>query len=114
MNFVIYADDMILSSPMYSFTLGCNDNIELISTLNYSELNKIADWLAVNKLLLNVQQTRFMIFHYRQWVIAKKDIPCLMNNTVIKQLTEFNFLGLMNEYLNWDSHKKLPIKSHVL
>ena len=43
-----------------------------------------------------------MIFHYRQRVITENDIPYLMiNNTLIKQITVFNFLGLtVNEYMN--------------
>ena len=91
---------------MCSFTRGCDGNIEIVSTLINSELNKIADWLAMNKLSLNVQKTKFMIFHYRQRVITENDIPCLMiNNTLIEQVTEFNFLGLtVNEYMNWNSH----------
>ena len=106
LNFILYADDTTLSSPMCSFTRGCNGNIELISTLINSELNKIADWLAVNKLSLNVKKTKFMIFHYRQRVLMENDIPCRMiNNTLIERVTEFNFLGLtVNEYMNWNSH----------
>ena len=108
LNFILYADDTTLSSPMCSFTRGCNGNIELISTLINSELNKIADWLAVNKLSLNVQKTKFMIFHYRQRVLTENYIPCLMiNDTLIERVTEFNFLGLtVNEYMNWNSHVK--------
>ena len=95
LNFILHADDTTLSSPMCSFTRRCNGNIELISTLINSEMNKIADWLAVNKLSLNVQKTKFMIFHYRQRVLTENDIPCLMiNNTLIERVTEFNFLGL--------------------
>ena len=47
-----------------------------------------------------------MIFHYRQRIITGNDIPRLMiNNTLIEQVTEFNFLGLtVNEYMNWNSH----------
>ena len=106
LNFIVYADDTTLSSPMCSFTRGCNGNIELISTSINSELNKIADWLAVNKLSLNFQKTKFMIFHYRQRVITENDIPCLIiNNTLIERVTEFHFLGLtVNEYMNWNSH----------
>ena len=86
----------------------CNGNIELVSTLINSELNKIADWHAVNQLSLNVQNTKFMIFHYYQWVITENDIPCLMiNNTLMERVTEFIFLGLtVNEYMNWNSHIK--------
>ena len=72
-------------------------------------MNKIADWLAVNKLSLNVQKTKFMIFHYRQRVLTENDIPCLMiNNTLIERVTEFNFLGLtVNEYMNWKITNKI-------
>ena len=56
LNFISYADDTTLSSPMCSFTRGCDGNIEIVSTLINSELNKIVDWLAVNKLSLNVQK----------------------------------------------------------
>ena len=106
LNFILYADDTTLSSPMCPFARGCNGNIELISTSVNSELNKIADWLAVNKLSLNVQKTKFMTFHYRQRVITENDIPCLIiNNTLIELVTELNFLGqTVNEYMNWNSH----------
>ena len=106
LNFILYADDTTLSSPMRSFTSQRNGNIELVSVLINSELNKIADWLAVNKLSLNVQKTKFMIFHYRQRILTENDIPHLMiNNTLIEQVTEFNFLGLtVNEFMNWNSH----------
>ena len=107
-NFILYAGDTTLSSPMCSFMRGYNGNIDNVSTLINSYLNKIADWLAVNKLSLNVQKTKFMIFHYRQRVIAENDIPCLMiNNTQIERVTEFYLLGLsVNECTNWDSHTK--------
>ena len=80
---------------MCSFTSQCNCNIELVSVLINLELNKIADWLAINKLLLNGQKNKFMIFHYRQRILTENDIPHLMiNNILIEQVTEFNFLGL--------------------
>ena len=97
LNFILYADDTTLSSPLCSFTRGCNGNIEQIITSINSELNKIADWLAANKLSLNFQKTKFMIFHYRQRVMPENDITCLV--------IEFNFLGLtVSEYMNWNSH----------
>ena len=56
LNFILYADDTTLGSPMCSFTSGCDGNIDIFSTLINSELNKSADWLAVNKLSLSVQK----------------------------------------------------------
>ena len=49
LNLILYADDTILSSPMCSFSGGCDGDIERVSILINLELNKIADWLAVNK-----------------------------------------------------------------
>ena len=47
-NFVLYTDDTTLSSPMCSFSSGCDGDIERVVILINLELNKIADWLAVN------------------------------------------------------------------
>ena len=33
LSFILYADDTTLSSPMCSFTRGCNGNIDIVSTL---------------------------------------------------------------------------------
>ena len=106
LNFILYADDTTLSSPMCSFSSGCDGDVERVSILINLELNKIADWLAVNKLSLNVQKTKLMIFHYRQRILTENDIPRLMiNNAIIEWVTEFNFLGLtVKEYMNWNSH----------
>ena len=56
LNFISYTDDTTLSCPMCSFARECNGDIELVSILINSELDKIADWLAVNKVCLNVQK----------------------------------------------------------
>ena len=56
LNFILYADGTTLSSPMCSFSSGCDGDIERVGI--HLELNKIADWLAVNKLSLNAQTTK--------------------------------------------------------
>ena len=58
LNLFLYADDTTLSCVMCSFTREYNGDIELVSILINSELDKIADWLAVNKLSLNVQKKK--------------------------------------------------------
>ena len=103
LNFILYADDTTLTSPICSFTQGGNSSI---SNLINSELTKISDWFAVNKLSLNAEKTKFMIFHNHLKIITQNKIPCLkINNTNIERVTEFNFLGLtINEHLTWKSH----------
>ena len=56
LNCILYIVGTTLSSPMWAFSSECDGNVELDSNLINSELNKIADWLAVNKLSLNMQK----------------------------------------------------------
>ena len=106
LNFILYADDTTLTSPLCSFTHGTHNDVSHISSQINSELLKISDWLTVNKLSLNVEKTKFMVFHNYQRVIANEDIPDLMiNDKKIERVSCFNFLGLtINKFMNWSSH----------
>ena len=53
---ILYADDTTIASPFCSFTHGGNDDISQVTALINSELCKSSDWLAVNKLSLNVKK----------------------------------------------------------
>ena len=96
----------LLTSPLCSFTHGAHNDVSHISSQINSELLKISDWLTVNKLSLNVEKTKFMVFHNYQRMIANEDIPDLMiNDKKIEWVSCFNFLGLtINEFMNWSSH----------
>ena len=105
---ILFADDTTLSNPLSTFDListqNAYDKDQLSSSLN-QELKKIYDWLAANKLSLNVGKTKFMIFHYRQRNVENL-IPNLeLNGNIIKRVKEFNFLGtLFDENLTWNQH----------
>ena len=78
-RFILYADEYTtITSPLCSFTHGCNDDISLVTALINLEFRKISDWLAVNKLSLNVQKPKFMIFYNYQKVISANEIPDLI------------------------------------
>ena len=106
LNFILYADDTTLTSPLCSFTYGGYHDINCVSTLINSEITNISEWLSVNKLSLNANKTKFMIFHNYQKVMTDSDIPQLeINNTPIERVAKFNFLGItINEFMNWGSH----------
>ena len=106
LNFILYADDTTLTSPLCSFTYGGYHDINCVSTLINSEITKISEWLSVNKLSWNAHKTKFMIFHNYQKVMTDSDIPQLeINNTAIERVTEFDFLWItINELMNWWSH----------
>ena len=92
LNFISYADDMTLTSTLCKFPKGINHDANHMPYSINLELSKISDWLAVNKLSLNVDKTKVMIFHNHQKVIPTHDIPCLViNNTLVERVAEFNF-----------------------
>ena len=55
-DIILYADDITLFNSLSEY--NCPQDSDIIN----NELNKVYDWLTVNKLSLNTQKTRFMIF----------------------------------------------------
>ena len=60
-DFIIYADDTTLSSTINSFNNEQN-NVDTQALIN-DELSKIIEWLNINKLSLNKNKSKYMIFH---------------------------------------------------
>ena len=97
-NFIKYADDTTLFNPMSQVNIPDSDVIN-------SELEKIYDWLSVNKLSLNIKKTKFMLFHNPHENIESILPVIKLHNSRIKQVSEFNFLGVtLDEHLNWHCH----------
>ena len=98
-DFINYADDTTLSSILTSFGMR---QCELSANINL-ELDKINNWLKINKLSLNISKTKFMIFHTPQKHIIKPNL--YIDDIEIDQVVDFNFLGInFNENMNWKSH----------
>lgn len=115
--FLIYINDIVFASKLFKFIIYADDTnltttIEIvaseypdqdISSILNMELEHISDWLRCNKLSLNVQKTKYMIFHKPQKKV--NDLNLVLNNTAIQRVSDFDFLGLtINEHLNWTSH----------
>ena len=100
-KFITYADDTSQVSTLGSFTNGTNntDTEYLINT----ELPNIVEWLKLNKLSLNINKTKYMIF---QMPNKKVIVPTLTIDGVnIERVQHFNFLGLiLDTHLNWHRH----------
>ena len=63
----------------------------------------------MNKLALNVQKKKLMIFHRRQKQINELNI--LISGTDIERVESFNFLGLhIHESLSWRTHTDMVRK----
>ena len=117
--FLIYINDLKESSNLFDIIsyaddttlLGTLENFTHDSKMIDAELSKINDWLAVNKLSLNVGKTKFMIFSK-----INKNVPININLSINHQRLErvdvFTFLGLtIQENLSWKAHiRKVGIK----
>ena len=77
-NFITYVDDTTLSS-----TLNNAKNIDAGPSIN-DELGKINEWLEINKLSLNINKSRYMLFHMTN---KQVNAPTLqISNTNIKKV----------------------------
>ena len=93
-KFIMYADD----TTLYSRNFPANDTIN-------REFHKVFNWFCVNKLSLNIDKTKFMIFHNRNKNITQLIPEISINDHTISRVTKFNFLGIViDENLNWNSH----------
>ena len=108
-----YADDTTLYGTLKKFAAATPRGRSVIQTVN-QEIEQICSWLSVNKLSLNASKTRMMFFKHHQRTkleINKRYIPVegpqhyLINNTKIKVVQHFNFLGIeLHMNLNWSAH----------
>ena len=104
----MYADDTNLLSTLCNFQCDLSNVQQLSNNINI-ELAKVSDWLAVNKLSLNVSKSKFMIFRTKQKKLSLCNIPTIMiNGKLIERVESFKFLGIIIDHnLSWNSHVNL-------
>ena len=86
---------------MYGTIAGQIDieNIEM-------ELKHVTEWLKMNKLSLNVNKTKAMLFHMPQKEIIVPQIK--INGTIIEFVDYLICLGInLNKHLNWNQHVRI-------
>ena len=78
---ILYADDTTLVSTVSAFkqNAGAPDCKLLSENINF-ELTRINEWLALNKLSLNISKTKYIIFHFPQRTMAlfNKQVPSFL------------------------------------
>jgi hypothetical protein len=107
--FIIYMNDIYLSSNTFNFILYADDTNLLTSLRDLSNddinsgLKDVSDWLALNKLSLNINKTNYLIFHRPR---ARNTVLNLQINGInLERVKNFNFLGInINEHLSWKHH----------
>ena len=102
--FLIYINDLPFCSSIFSMimytddtTLFCNFNDPNITEETLAEeLILLIQWLNANQLSLNVDKTKFLVFHSARKVV--KYPVLVINNTPIEKVTNFTYLGLQLSY----------------
>ena len=93
----MYADDTTIYFNLEDFD---SNNFEF--EIN-AELQKVNMCLKKNKLSLNLDKTKLMIFHRQQKRV--KELNITINGTIIERVQSFNFLGItISESMSWANH----------
>jgi hypothetical protein len=77
------------------------------------EINKVAEWLNINKLSINTSKTKFILF--RSYNKKQNfDITIEINKEKLKQVKNITFLGIViYECLTWNEHVDLIAKKVI-
>ena len=109
--FLLYINDISESSNILKFFLFADDTTVFYSdktnanteNLLNCELAKVSDWLAANKLSLNVKKSNFLYFRYGN--CKKHKINLTLNDTLVEEKEVTKYLGVMiDNKLNWKFH----------
>ena len=106
---LLYAEYTTLVSTVSAFkkNVGAPDCKLLSENINL-ELTPINEWLALNKLNLNINKTKYNIFHFPQRNMELFNLElklCGQHNNIIGCVRQFVFLGItIHETLNWDRY----------
>ena len=101
-QFLIYADDTTLFVTFDSVCQQNQQNSSQEDILN-NELQNVTEWLSLNKLSLNTNKTKCMIFRNYNKVVQPPKLQ--VQNQVIEYVNNFNFLGIIIDcHLNWKAH----------
>ena len=102
-NAIMYADDTNIFVQ--------NKGIKKVFQNAQQELNNVANWLSANKLLLNVDKTKYVLFHSNRKKLSNCSKTLLLNNKPLKQVNDLLFLGLyINKGLSWKTHMIVLLK----
>ena len=107
--FLLYFNDIINSTEHLSFTLFADDTNVFYKSKSLDELNKtvnkeltnLSPWFRSNKLSLNINKTKFILFTNKKKV-NNNLINIKIDSEEIKRVSVTKFLGMIiDEHLTW-------------
>ena len=109
--FLLYINDISESSKVLKFFLFADDTTvyyadkfnENTENLLNTELSKVSNWLAANKLSLNVKKSNFLHFHHGK--TKKPTINLKLNEVSVDEKKVTKYLGtFIDDKLTWKTH----------
>jgi len=109
--FLVFINDLPNASNLFKYTLFADDstlsasfnrNDDIAGTIN-AELVNVNSWLKANKICINANKTKYILFTYRKNIVLP---PILINNDRIGEVNHIKFLGILFD-------KNLTFKNHV-
>ena len=96
-NVKLYADD----TAIYS---SANSHIELILNMRL-ELDVVTEWLKANKLTLNTQKTKYVIFGSKTRTATCSALNLKINGSTLEQVPIMKYLDMMlNQHVTFGDH----------
>ena len=116
--FLIFVNDLNNSTKVYDSVLFADDrklfcsdsNIKAVFEIVNQELSQINDWFLANKLSLNVEKSKWMLFHKLrdQQNIPSKFPSLQLNGNIIEKENSLKFLSvILDEHLTLKKHIQL-------
>ena len=110
--FLVYVNDLVNVSDKAKFILFADDTNIIYHNKNFNslienvndDLIKISNWFNQNKLSINTDKTKFIIFSETERS-AVPQVNILLNNKTISKTSDIKFLGvIIQSNLKWDKH----------
>ena len=96
-NTTMFADDTVISK--------CGNNLDVLLFELNQELEKLNDWCKFNKLALNAEKTKWILFSNK---IAPAHPPLTINGNPIEKINFFKYLGFtLDSKFNFRQHIKV-------
>ena len=110
--FLLYINDLPYSSEFFKFTMFADDStlschfpkseIANVNSIINEELVKVTEWLSANKIALNIDKTKFMIFSCKH---TNESLSVNILGQSVERVACIKFLGVnIDEALNFTNH----------
>jgi hypothetical protein len=102
-DIIMYADDT-------SISVSGSTTEEVIDKMN-NILKIVSDWLKFNRIALNKNKCKYIIFSNRQKKNLVKNVDIVIDDTIIENVDQIKYLGvIVDEKLDFSKNSELVIK----